>query len=170
MYICSAVTQHSDPMRERQQTFRRNIRFRFWRRKGHAAFASLGACVTIGQLRKNVTERALRKQLSPDASVCMRRTTEETQEHETETPPVATLLQELLILLQPLTKTTVCQSGKAGQNYINKKFYTSPIHLGGVKPNSYTGEVFSIETWLRRLAGVGLGFTPSKCFNTHQVL
>lgn len=41
---------------------RRTARFRQWTRKGYAAFSSLGLCVTIGQLRKNVTERALTKQ------------------------------------------------------------------------------------------------------------
>lgn len=37
-------------------------RFRYWSRKGYAAFASLGRQVTIGCLRKNVTECALKKQ------------------------------------------------------------------------------------------------------------
>lgn len=41
------------------------LRFRQWSRKGYAAFASLGQCVTIGQLRKNITERALTKQTEP---------------------------------------------------------------------------------------------------------
>lgn len=44
---------------------RTTVRFRHWSRKGYAAFASLGRCVTIGQLRKNVTERALTKQTEP---------------------------------------------------------------------------------------------------------
>ncbi|WP_455592971.1 hypothetical protein [Bacteroides sp.] len=158
-------------MRERQQTFRHTIRFRYWIRKGYAAFASIGICVTIGQLRKNVTERALRKQLSPDASVCMRRTTEETEEHETETPPVVTLLQELLILLQPLTKTTVCQSGKTGQNYINKKLYTSPIHLGGVEPHPYTGEAPEPGFNAEYLANVGAEFCSAQSvINNPQLL
>lgn len=38
------------------------IRFRQWSRKSYAIFASLGLCVTIGQLRKNITECALCKQ------------------------------------------------------------------------------------------------------------
>lgn len=39
-----------------------SARFRYWSRKGYAAFSSLGKCVTIGCLRKNVTEQALMKQ------------------------------------------------------------------------------------------------------------
>ena len=41
------------------------IRFRQWSRKAYAIFATLGLCVTIGQLRKNVTECALSKQQTP---------------------------------------------------------------------------------------------------------
>ena len=38
------------------------LRFFRWSRKGYAAFASMGRCVTIGHLRKNVADMALRKQ------------------------------------------------------------------------------------------------------------
>ena len=41
------------------------IRFRQWSRKAYAIFATLGLCVTIGQLRKNITECALCKQQTP---------------------------------------------------------------------------------------------------------
>lgn len=39
-----------------------SLRFRYWSRKGYAIFSSLGQHVTIGCLRKNVTELALLKQ------------------------------------------------------------------------------------------------------------
>lgn len=51
-------------MNRNDQT-RTTLRFRHWTRKGYAVFASLGQCVTIGQLRKNITERALTKQTEP---------------------------------------------------------------------------------------------------------
>lgn len=38
------------------------IRFRRWSRKAYAAFASIGRCVTIGCLRKNVVDCSLSKQ------------------------------------------------------------------------------------------------------------
>ena len=40
------------------------IRFRKWSRKAYAAFASLGRCVTIGCLPKNVADCSLSKQNS----------------------------------------------------------------------------------------------------------
>lgn len=38
------------------------IRFRCWSRKAYAAFASIGRCVTIGCLRKEVADSSLSKQ------------------------------------------------------------------------------------------------------------
>lgn len=50
-------------MRKRQ-LYRTTIRFRKWSRKAYAAFASLGRCVTIGCLPKNVADCSLSKQNS----------------------------------------------------------------------------------------------------------
>ena len=47
---------------KRKQSPRHTIRFRRWSRKAYAAFASIGRCVTIGCLRKNVADSSLRKQ------------------------------------------------------------------------------------------------------------
>lgn len=44
------------------------IRFRRWSRKAYAAFASIGRCVTIGCLRKNVADRSLSKQKTAGTS------------------------------------------------------------------------------------------------------
>ncbi len=41
---------------------RLTIRFRRWSRKAYAAFASIGRCVTIGNLRKSVADSSLSKQ------------------------------------------------------------------------------------------------------------
>ena len=38
------------------------MRFRRWSRKAYASFASIGRCVTIGRLRKNIANSSLRKQ------------------------------------------------------------------------------------------------------------
>ena len=50
-------------MRKRR-LYRTTIRFRKWSRKAYAAFASLGRCVTIGCLPKNVADCSLSKQNS----------------------------------------------------------------------------------------------------------
>ena len=50
-------------MRKRQLN-RTTLRFRKWSRKAYAAFASLGRCVTIGCLPKNVADCSLSKQNS----------------------------------------------------------------------------------------------------------
>ena len=47
---------------KRKQSPGHTIRFRRWSRKAYAAFASIGRCVTIGCLRKNVADSSLRKQ------------------------------------------------------------------------------------------------------------
>ena len=46
------------------------IRFRKWSRKAYAAFASLGRCVTIGYLPKNVADCSLSKQNSGTSAGC----------------------------------------------------------------------------------------------------
>lgn len=52
---------------QKKELTSKTIRFRRWIRKGYAAFSSLGICVTIGCLRKSVTECALLKQSSLQA-------------------------------------------------------------------------------------------------------
>ena len=42
------------------------IRFRYWNRKKYAIFYSLGKCVTIGNLKKEIADVSLGKQ----ANVC----------------------------------------------------------------------------------------------------
>ena len=48
----------------KRRLYRTTIRFRKWSRKAYAAFASLGRCVTIGCLPKNVADCSLSKQNS----------------------------------------------------------------------------------------------------------
>lgn len=47
---------------------RYTIRFRRWSRKAYAAFASIGRCVTIGNLRKSVADCSLSKQKATGAA------------------------------------------------------------------------------------------------------
>lgn len=146
-------------MRKRLQNTRRNVRFRQWSRKAYAVFASLGVCVTIGQLRKNVTERALCKQQAPLASVATDRPTEERPPKETDTEPIPNVWQELLMqLLQPLPTTTVCQWGN--RKHTNKNRYTSPTLLGGVEPHPYRSS----------MACRGGALLRPKCYNPLQSL
>lgn len=81
---------------KRNQPLRQITRFRHWTRKGYAAFASLGRCVTIGCLRKNVTERALAKQTEPSLTPYAQQA--ET-EREAETMPSPDREQGRLLLL-----------------------------------------------------------------------
>lgn len=74
---------------------RTTVRFRHWSRKGYAAFASLGQCVTIGQLRKNVTEQALTKQTKP--SLVSFPGKQETASETEEPPTNAASLPEALL-------------------------------------------------------------------------
>lgn len=47
---------------------RHTLRFRRWSRKAYAAFASIGRCVSIGCLRKNVADSSLSKQKAVGAA------------------------------------------------------------------------------------------------------
>lgn len=88
---------------KRNQPLRQITRFRHWTRKGYAAFASLGRCVTIGCLRKNVTERALAKQTEPSLTPYAQQA--ET-EREAETMPSPDREKELLLSVSAQTDTT----------------------------------------------------------------
>lgn len=84
----------------------RNLRFRRWSRKGYAAFASIGACVSIGQVCKSIVESALRKQSAPNAIACTHAPTgEENLRQEEDIAPVPTETQELSMLLLSLQQT-----------------------------------------------------------------
>lgn len=45
------------------------IRFRRWTRKGYAMFSSLGCCVTIGTLGREIADASLKKQ---KAGICVK--------------------------------------------------------------------------------------------------
>ena len=85
------------------------IRFRQWSRKAYAIFATLGLCVTIGQLRKNITECALCKQQTPHTTGLdpQRETEDSVPEEDWEN---LTLSPEPLLLLLTQLQSTVVTS------------------------------------------------------------
>ena len=57
MYFCLHM-QTSTPFSIRR------VRFRRWNRHGYSAFCSIGRCVNIGSVRKEIADQSLRKGLS----------------------------------------------------------------------------------------------------------
>lgn len=55
---------------KKKQPNRKTLRFRQWSRKAYAAFASIGRCVTIGCLPKDVADCSLSKQKAGTAAGC----------------------------------------------------------------------------------------------------
>lgn len=113
------------------------VRFRCWSRKGYAAFASLGRCVTIGQVCKSITERALAKQVAPGIT-CPTEQTESGRDDDTPAMPV-TPIELLLATLSPqITATRPAPCGYTSyNNSINRGIdalnasCNSPLHNEG---------------------------------------
>ena len=100
---------------KKQLPHRTTLRFRQWSRKGYAIFASLGVCTTIGRLRKNVTECALRKQPSHCANpVSLESWREEQSFSETDEPLTGSPQESLLFttLLPQLITENSCTAAK----------------------------------------------------------
>lgn len=103
-------------MNRQQHTIKPTARFRRWTRKGYAMFSSLGRCVTIGQLRKNVTERALGKQ-SGNRYIAIQKkefylTGDVSEAYQTIVPADDMWITQVLLLL-PQTKTQLAGSHAA---------------------------------------------------------
>lgn len=64
-------------------TSHRIIRFRRWSRNGYAIFSSLGRCVTIGTLGRNIADASLKKQ---KAGICINRQGAEKQVSDDDVP------------------------------------------------------------------------------------
>ena len=88
------------------------IRFRYWNRKKYAIFYSLGKCVTIGNLKKEIADVSLGKQANVCTafSVCSSARKEDAgEEYEEGMPPVESMLQMLRIQLpQPQVADVIC--------------------------------------------------------------
>ena len=108
------------------------IRFRQWSRKAYAIFATLGLCVTIGQLRKNITECALCKQQTPH-------TTGLDPQRETEDP------EPLLLLLTQLQSSKYSYAGAAQSTVVTSASYITPKEVAS-HPDGTGNLFFNIPT------------------------
>lgn len=96
------------------------IRFRRWSRKGYAAFASLGQCVTIGQVCKSITERALTKQVAPGIT-CPTELMENGRDDDDTPTTTITAIETLLAALSPqIAATRPAPCGYTLYNSINR--------------------------------------------------
>ena len=115
------------------------IRFRQWSRKAYAIFATLGLCVTIGQLRKNITECALCKQQTPH-------TTGLDPQRETEDWENLTLSPEpLLLLLTQLQSSKYSYAGAAQSTVVTSASYITPKEVAS-HPDGTGNLFFNIPT------------------------
>lgn len=100
------------------------IRFRKWSRKAYAMFASIGKCVTIGNVKKGIVEASLGKQgnicASPDAWNFLSDYTEEKEEDSGQILENEVFLPEQLnnlqtvaggIYLELLDMIKICRTG-----------------------------------------------------------
>ena len=105
------------------------IRFRRWSRKKYAVFYSLGKCVTIGNLRKEIADASLGKQAhvcTVCGSVCSSARKEDAgEEYEEGTALVEAMLQLLGIQLpQPQAADVACPD-------VNCLFYFNKLLFAG---------------------------------------
>ncbi len=118
---------------------RKTARFRYWTRKGYAAFSSLGLCVTIGQLRKNVTERSLKKQngLSLLLPTDRAEGDEQTNDKEPDTLPA---LNEALLL------TVLCKQVETTSTYPANPLLVHSINRSINASNAFCRSLFPVGT------------------------
>jgi hypothetical protein len=97
-------------MKKTAKTRQHVIIFRRWSRKGYAVFCSIGRCVSIGKLGKNIVEASLKKHKS-SAAVCFWKSNEEShidteRQDEPDVPDI--FRQQLSVSILPQTATQVC--------------------------------------------------------------
>lgn len=116
------------------------IRFRQWSRKAYAIFATLGLCVTIGQLRKNVTECALCKQQAPHTEGIDPQHETEDSVPEEDWKTLALSPEPLLLLLTQLQSFKYSYAGAAQSTVVTSVSYITPKEVAS-HPNG-TGNLF----------------------------
>ena len=114
------------------------IRFRQWSRKAYAIFATLGLCVTIGQLRKNITECALCKQQTPH-------TTGLDPQRETDWENLTLSPEPLLLLLTQLQSSKYSYAGAAQSTVVTSASHITPKEVAS-HPNGTGNLFFNIPT------------------------
>lgn len=105
---------------------RHTIRFRRWSRKAYAAFASIGHCVTIGNLPKSVADSSLSKQKATGSAghaSCGKDSAWEGVAEGKETD-----------IGIPIESYTTLTCGMAGTEIIVQALFGSPI----IRPCAYT--------------------------------
>ncbi len=112
------------------------IRFRRWSRKKYAAFVSMGRCVTIGCLRKNVADSSLSKQkVKGTAGHAGCFDMEEDVRRDTYRSPEAEADVRRLLLISEGVCLQTCVAGKANA------YIPGDNHRGANSRNSFRGFV-----------------------------
>lgn len=127
------------------------IRFRYWNRKKYAIFYSLGKCVTIGNLKKEIADVSLGKQANVCTafSVCSSARKEDAgEEYEEGMPPVESMLQMLRIQLpQPQVADGIAINTFKFEEYPPKKseMYLEYTDVDGEKNGAYQTKKIRIQ-------------------------
>lgn len=121
------------------------IRFRQWSRKAYAIFATLGLCVTIGQLRKNITECALCKQQTAHTTGLdpQRETEDSVPEEDWENLTLSP--EPLLLLLTQLQSSKYSYAGAAQSTVVTSASHITPKEVAS-HPDGTGNLFFNIPT------------------------
>ena len=121
---------------KKNHQIKQTIRFRYFARKGYAAFLSLGRCITIGRVRKNVTERALTKQTDPVAlSPFAVPTVADAAASSSSLLPTDTVVLLLLAALCPPLQTTYAAPHGSHSPNINSGIDARNASCNSMKPS-----------------------------------
>ncbi|MDR1097029.1 MAG: hypothetical protein LBL57_02745 [Tannerella sp.] len=109
------------------------IYFRRWSRKAYAAFCSIGRCVSIGRLRKNVVEASLKKQKA-DCSFARELTGRTDAGEEAEEPDSLT---QLLTVVIHSPAAVEAGSGEVALVGVNRKSIMEPVGCSVLYPAGF---------------------------------
>ncbi|MDR1224566.1 MAG: hypothetical protein LBL07_17060 [Tannerella sp.] len=111
------------------------IYFRRWSRKAYAAFCSIGRCVSIGRLRKNVAEASLKKQKA-GCSFTRELTGRTNAGEEAEEPDPLT--QRLTVVIHsPAAVEAGGGSGEVALVGVNRKSIMEPVGCSVLYPAGF---------------------------------
>ena len=111
------------------------IRFRRWNRKSYSMFASLGKCVTIGQVCKSIAEASLSK----NTSLCNTRTATDTPDKAPDSSP--TLREQMDFLIQELLTSNIASPCSLASDKVN---ITIPIYYLTEKATQEIASTFPV--------------------------
>ena len=121
------------------------IRFRQWSRKAYAIFATLGLCVTIGQLRKNITECDMYLSFFISRMVIsgQRETEDSVPEEDWENLTLSP--EPLLLLLTQLQSSKYSYAGAAQSTVVTSASHITPKEVAS-HPDGTGNLFFNIPT------------------------